>query len=86
VICDLIRRRVQRQLLAGGTKATDAFIRAQRFKGHSLRAGMVSTTADRRVPVWKMKERSRHKSADILLDYVRIAEDRRDSAVKGLKL
>jgi hypothetical protein len=27
--------------------------------GHSLRAGMVSTTADRRVPLWKMKERRR---------------------------
>jgi hypothetical protein len=85
-ICEIIRRRVQRQLVADGTKPTDAFMRAQRFTGHSLRAGLVSTTADRRVPLWKMQQRSRHKSADILLDYVRIAEDRRDSAVKGLKL
>ena len=85
-ICDLIRRHVRRQLIAGGATTTDAFMRARRFSGHSLRAGLVSSTADRRVPLWKMKERSRHKSTDILLDYVRIAEDRRDSAVKGLKL
>jgi integrase len=85
-ICDLIRRRVSRQLLAGGAKAADAFMRARRFGGHSLRAGLVSETARRRVDLWKMKARSRHKSTDILLGYVRIAEDRRDSAVKGLKL
>jgi hypothetical protein len=82
----LIRRQVQRHLLADGTKEADAYMRSQQFKGHSLRAGMVSTTADRRVPLWKVKERSRHKSTDILLEYVRVAEDRRDSAVKGLKL
>ncbi|HEY1246084.1 MAG TPA: hypothetical protein VGF29_14755 [Hyphomicrobiaceae bacterium] len=86
IVCEIIRRRVQRQLVAGGTKPTDAFMRAQRFSGHSLRAGLVSETAKRGVHVSKMQARSRHKSTDILLDYVRIAEDRRDSAVKGLKL
>jgi hypothetical protein len=85
-ICEIIRRRVQRQLVGDGMKSTDAFMRARRFTGHSLRAGLVSTTADRRVPLWKMQQRSRHKSADILLDYVRVAEDRRDSAVRGFKL
>ena len=85
-ICALIRRRVQSQLLAGGTKRTDAFVRAQRFSGHSLRAGMVSTTTDRGVDLAKVKARSRHKSMDTVMDYARQAEDRRNSAVKGLKL
>jgi integrase len=86
IICDLVRRRVQRQLLAGGANAPDASMHARRFSGHSLRAGLISTAAKRRVPIDKMKARSRHKSTDILVDYVRIAEDRRDSAIKGLKL
>jgi hypothetical protein len=67
-------------------KPDEALIEAQRFSGHSMRAGLVSEAAGRGVPLWKMKARSRHKSTAILLDYVRIAKDRRDSAVKGLKL
>jgi integrase len=85
-ICDMIRRRMHRLLMARGMKPDEAYLEAQRFSGHSMRAGMVSETTDRGVPLWKVKARSRHKSTDILLDYVRIAEDRRDSAVKGLKL
>jgi hypothetical protein len=77
---------MKRRELAAGVTPTEALMRARRFKGHSLRAGLVSTTADRRVPLSKMKARSRHKSTDILLDYVRLAEDRRDSAVEGWRL
>ena len=86
VICDLIRRLMKAHFLAGGAKSTDAFVRSQRFSGHSLRAGMVSTTTDRGVDPFKVRARSRHKSMDTVMDYARQAEDRRNSAVRGLKL
>jgi hypothetical protein len=51
-----------------------------------MRAGLVTETTDRGVPLHKVQARSRHKDIRTLLGYVRIAEDRRDSAVRGLKL
>ena len=73
-------------LLARGMKPGEAYLEAQRCSGHSMRAGLVTEVTDRGVPLHKMQDRSRHKDIRTLLGYVRIAEDRRDSAVKGLKL
>jgi hypothetical protein len=47
---------------------------------------MVSTTTDRGVDPFKVRARARHKSMDTVMNYARQAEDRRNSAVKGLKL
>jgi hypothetical protein len=85
-ICAMIRRRMKQLFLARGMKPGEAYLEADRYSGHSMRAGMVSETTARGVSLDKVKARSRHKTTEILLDYVRIAEDRRDSAVKGLKL
>lgn len=85
-ICAMLRRRMQQLLLARGMKPAEAHLEAQRFSGHSMRAGMVTETTDRGVALDKIQRRSRHKDVRTLLGYVRRAEDRRDSAMKGIKL
>jgi len=85
-ICAMLRRRVQRHLVAGGAKPAEAYLEAQRYSGHSMRTGLVSEVTDRGVPLHKVQARSRHKDVRTLLGYVQLAEDKHDSAVKGLKL
>jgi integrase len=85
-ICAMLRRRMKQLLLARGMKPGEAYLEAQRFSGHSMRAGLVTETTDRGVSLRKVQDRSRHKDVRTLLGYVRIAEDKRDSAVKGFKL
>jgi integrase len=85
-ICAMLRRRMQQLLLARGMTPGEALLEARRWSGHSPRAGLVTETTDRGVPLWKVQARSRHKDVRTLLGYVRISEDKHDSAVKGLKL
>jgi hypothetical protein len=85
-ICAMLRRRMQQMLLARGMTPGEAYLEARRWSGHSMRAGLVTETTDRGVPLHKVAARSRHKDIRTLLGYVRIAEDKHDSAVKGIKL
>lgn len=50
------------------------------YAGHSLRAGFLTSAAERRASVFKMMEVSRHKSVDTLRGYVRRADLFRDHA------
>src|ERR1700690_2026811 len=51
---------------------------------HSLRAGFITSAAERGVPLHVIMQTSRHKSADIARGYVRPAELLREGAGKGL--
>jgi integrase len=53
------------------------------FAGHSLRAGFLTAAARTGASVFKMREVSRHKSMQVLADYVRDAELFRDHAGSG---
>ena len=53
------------------------------FAGHSLRAGFLTAAARAGASVFKMREVSRHKSMQVLADYVRDAELFRDHAGEG---
>jgi integrase len=53
------------------------------FAGHSLRAGFLTAAARSGASVFKMREVSRHKSMQVLADYVRDAELFRDHAGEG---
>lgn len=44
---------------------------AAEFAGHSLRAGFLTEAAARGANIFKMREQSRHKSLEVLSDYVR---------------
>ncbi len=54
--------------------AVRAGLDPRRFAGHSLRAGFLTESAARGATIFKMQEVSRHKTVQILADYVRNAE------------
>jgi len=71
-----VARLVQARARAAGYAGED-------FAGHSLRAGFLTAAARSGASVFKMREVSRHKSMQVLADYVRDAELFRDHAGEG---
>jgi site-specific recombinase XerD len=71
-----VARLVKRRAAAAGYTAKD-------FAGHSLRSGFLTAAARAGASVFKMCEVSRHKSMQVLADYVRDAELFRDHAGEG---
>jgi integrase len=71
-----VARLVQARAAAAGYVAGD-------FGGHSLRAGFLTAAARSGASIFKMREVSRHKSMQVLADYVRDAELFRDHAGDG---
>lgn len=56
----------------------------ERYAGHSLRSGFLTSAARARANIFKMADQSRHKSLDVLRGYVRDAERFDDHAGTGL--
>lgn len=50
------------------------------YAGHSLRAGFLTEAANNRASIFKMQDVSRHKSVQVLSEYVRSAEMFEDHA------
>ena len=55
-----------------------------RYAGHSLRSGFLTSAARNRASIFKMADQSRHKSLDVLREYVRNEERFEDHAADGL--
>lgn len=55
----------------------------RKFAAHSLRAGFLTESAARGATIFKMQEVSRHKSVQVLLEYMRSAELFKDHAGSG---
>ena len=64
---------VKRRVKAAGYAAAD-------FAAHSLRAGFLTSAAAAGASIWKMREVSRHKSVQVLSDYVRNSDLLKDHA------
>jgi len=64
--------------------AKRAGLESNDFSGHSLRAGAITSAAERGAALLKMAELSRHKSLDVLRGYVRSAELFDDHALSGM--
>jgi integrase len=90
-------RRMRRGDTVGPTRLTDQSVAlvvkqlarkvgldASRYAGHSLRSGFLTSAARNRASIFKMAEQSRHKSLDVLRDYVRNEERFEDHAGEGL--
>lgn len=60
--------------------ASDAGFDPADFAGHSLRSGFLTEAARQGASIFKMRDVSRHKSVQVLSDYVRDAELFRDHA------
>lgn len=54
------------------------------YAGHSLRSGFLTSAARARASIFKMADQSRHRSLDVLREYVRDAEKFIDHAGEGL--
>lgn len=59
-------------------------LEASRYAGHSLRSGFLTSAARNRASLFKMADQSRHKSLDVLREYVRNEERFEDHAADGL--
>jgi len=57
---------------------------ASRYAGHSLRSGFLTSAARNHASIFKMADQSRHKSLDVLREYVRNEERFEDHAASGL--
>lgn len=57
---------------------------ARRYAGHSLRSGFLTSAARRRASLFKMADQSRHRSLDVLREYVRNEERFEDHAGDGM--
>lgn len=56
----------------------------ERYAGHSLRRGFLTSAARNRASIFKMADQSRHKSLDVLRQYVKEEELFEDNAGNGL--
>jgi integrase len=74
-----IARIVKARCAAAGLEARD-------FAGHSLRAGMVTSAAENGVPEWRIRLTSRHKSEDVLRQYIRPVEKRQHALTRDIGL
>jgi site-specific recombinase XerD len=64
--------------------AARAGLDASQFSAHSLRAGFITTAAERGASILKIASQSRHKSMEVLRGYVRDAELFKNHAGNGL--
>lgn len=72
----IVKRRVMALEISKGASLEDAAARADDFSGHSLRAGYCTSAARAGTPEFLIRQRSRHRSAEIVAGYVRAAETR----------
>lgn len=56
----------------------------ERYAGHSLRSGFLTSAARKNASIFRMADHSRHKSLDVLRDYVRAEDMFEDNAGDGL--
>jgi integrase len=54
------------------------------FSAHSLRAGFITEAARADRAEWKIAKQSRHKSAEALRTYIRVADTFQGNAAEGL--
>ena len=74
-VARIIKRRVRERALELGRSEADADELARICSGHSLRAGFCTAAAIAGKPEWKIRNRSRHKTAELVARYVRTAEE-----------
>jgi hypothetical protein len=80
----IIKARVRERAIAAGQSEVVADASAELCSGHSLRAGYCTAAALAGTPEWKIRRRSRHKTAELVARYVRAAEQWTDSGLKNI--
>jgi hypothetical protein len=54
------------------------------FSGHSMRAGYATSAAAKDLPGYRIQAHTRHKSADMVIGYIRDADRWGRSGLKGV--
>ena len=80
----IIKKQARACAIAAGQSEVEADALADLCSGHSLRAGYCTAAAMAGTPEWKIRRRSRHRTAELVARYVRAAEDWTDSGLKGV--
>ncbi|KAB2911448.1 MAG: tyrosine-type recombinase/integrase [Hyphomicrobiaceae bacterium] len=83
-VAHIIRRRVRAMALAASASEEEASLRCLAYSGHSLRAGYATSAARLGVQEWRIRARTRHRSAEMVARYVRAAEGWTESGLGGL--
>ena len=80
----LVRSRLTAQSVALIIKhlAAKAGLDAERYSGHSLRSGVLTSAARARASIFTMVDHSRHRSLDVLRSYVQSGERFEDHAAE----
>ena len=73
-VADIVKRSVRRAAVAAGLGDAEADVMAQKFAGHSLRAGFATSAAAANVTGERMAKHVGWKSAQMATRYVRDAE------------
>ena len=64
--------------------ASGGVLDPSRYSGRASRSGFLTSAAQNRASIFKMADQSRHKSLDVLREYVRNEERFDDHAAEGL--
>ena len=88
-LCDhsvalIVKSRVRALLMLRGKSRAEADELVERFSGHSLRAGYVTSGAGLDMPSYRMQQHTRHKSAAMIEAYVREADKWSKNGLDGL--
>ena len=67
-----------------GKSKTEADELVERFSGHSLRAGYVTSGAGLNMPTYRLQQHTRHKSPAMIGVYVREADKWNKNGLDGL--
>jgi integrase len=83
-VARIVKQRVFEHSMARGARPAEAIEARASVSGHSLRAGFITQAAMKGTPESVIRRHSRHKSAEQVAAYVRLAEKWHRSAVKGV--
>jgi site-specific recombinase XerC len=76
----IVRARAKEAALARGMSAADAAKFAERFAGHSLTSGCITSAAKNGASAWQLRDHARHADIRTTSGYVRLANGFKESA------
>ena len=83
-IARMVRRRVHAHLLSTGVEPGEALALAEEYSGHSLRAGFATEASDKGITEARIRAHCRHRSPITTAKYIRVTNDWKNSALKGV--
>jgi integrase len=83
-VARIVKGRVHKLARLRGRSETEADELVALVSGHSLRAGYATSAAARDMPGYRIQQHTRHKSAQMVVEYIREADKWTKSGLKGV--